>query len=125
MPLGKRMLKISLFYYGLAGLTLVLGASACNDTNLGEGYKILHQGGSKHSLVRNDLVLINYDVTGFSRYSRSVLVESRLNEHETCRYTIIAQDKSEPRLISNVSQEQAKLYLDNFASINNLSCLDK
>lgn len=125
MPLGERMLKVFSFYRSVTSLALVVSVSACNDTTLGGGYKIIHQGGSKHSLAKDNLVLIDYVVTGFSRHNENILVERRPSESETCNYAIIRQADSEPSLIVDIDQDQIKAYRDYFTSINDLSCLDK
>ena len=71
-------------------LILTLFLAACDRySDIGSGYEIFDGGGSKQSLTKDRLVLINYTVTGTGEIGDFVVVESREHRAPHCDYYVI------------------------------------
>lgn len=66
----------------------ILGA--CDMTpELSNGFELVDGGGSKLSLAKDGIILINYTVTGLGKVEPYTIVESRPYNSETCEYFVV------------------------------------
>jgi hypothetical protein len=85
--------------------------SSCGPyTDLGNGYEILDGGGSKQSLTKDRIVLINYTVTGFGRVDGHLIIESKGYGSQACEYSFA--DPNGEELIGLSPQRQAPIPFD-------------
>ena len=71
----------------LLSLILLILLIACDsDNRLGEGYELIDGGGSKTSLSKNGIIIIDYVVTGTGRYRQFLIVETRDYGSVRCNY---------------------------------------
>jgi hypothetical protein len=74
----------------LALMILLAVTLGCSDTSdLGNGYYLLDQGGSKTSLAKDGEILINYTVTGVGVIKEFTVIESRQYHSSNCDYSLI------------------------------------
>ncbi len=67
----------------------------CGETSdLGSGFYLMDQGGSKTSLAKDGIILINYTVTGVGKNNGLTLIESREYYSSTCIYHVIDHNNS-------------------------------
>lgn len=84
-------------------LCLAISLNACSPTDLGGGYEIIDGGGTKRSLAKDGLVLINYTVTGWGRAKGFVIIENRPYGATECEYYVL--DSNEEGLIKVLSNK--------------------
>lgn len=71
-------------------LPFLFTLSACGaEPDIGGGFEIIDGGGSKLSLAKDGLVVINYTVTGLGRIDKNVIIESKEYNLNQCKYFII------------------------------------
>ena len=71
-------------------LPFLFTLSACGaDPDIGGGFELVDGGGSKLSLAKDGLVVINYTVTGLGRIANNVIIESKDYNLNQCKYFII------------------------------------
>jgi hypothetical protein len=104
---------------------LFLGLGACGESSdLGNGFRLVDQGGSKHSLAKDGFLLINV-VTGVGKVGGYTIVESREYYSRTCDYHLIDHDKGELVRLAELSPGRgitAKQAAQSIKAISSRSC---
>lgn len=106
---------------------MFIGLAACDPYwDIGRGFEIIDGGGSKLSLSKDRIILINYTVTGHGQLGKHIVIESRPYGSRLCEYYIIASDsdsltllESHHRTPTGVSRQQA---IDAVEALNRRSC---
>ena len=111
----------------ISGIALFIAVlSGCRETtDLGNGFYLLDQGGSKTSIAKDGIIIISYTVTGVGRAEELTVIESREHYSETCIYHIIDHTKGglfridEAHLAQPITLEEAA---QSIKPINSRSC---
>ena len=108
--------------FGLAVSAFGLSACSAND-EIGGGFELVDGGGSKISLTRDGLVMINYTVTGLGGFGDYAVIESRAYNASRCSYFLLNLKTQKVVLVK--SWNGAKKMIDSVNALNQRSCKTK
>ena len=99
--------------------------SCGSSSDLGNGFKIVDNGGSKLSLEKDGIIVINYTITGVGSLENLTIIENRNYGTDQCEYYIVDENDRLVRINDNYTAPAGisrDLLVQAVEPINSRSC---
>jgi hypothetical protein len=107
-------------------LASVFALSACNPTPaIGGGFELIDGGGSKLSLAKDGIIVINYTVTGLGRTNNNFIIESKDYYSNNCKYFFLnlrTKELTQLSLVNRGRNMNMPLTIASVEPLNKRSC---